>query len=283
MSSQSRKGETTMTKFSLVLILSLVSLTACVSPRSNDNSTLLMQQIAPTGKLRAAISVGPAGNQFRATIDPATNQPRGVPVDLANALGQKLGVPVQLVTYSNYVDLLEAAGRDAWDVTFLTFDQERAKVMDFGPAYFLYEFTYLVPAGSTIQSQSEVDRPGVRISVTQGPVTARNREQSLKSATLKRFKTLAELLDQVRAGNVDAAAAGRETLAGLAARLPGARVLDGSYYVESVAIAVPKGRPASLAYVSDFIETAKATGLVRQAFDSAGFKQAAVAPPALRR
>ena len=272
-----------MNKRSLMLILGLASLTACVSPQSGDRSTLQRLQIAPTGKLRAAISVGPAANQFRATIDPATKQPRGVPVDLANALGRKLGVPVQLVTYSNYPDLLEAAGHDAWDVTFLTFDQERAKVIDFGPAYFLYEFTYLVPAGSAIQSQDEVDRPGVRIAVAEGSVTARNREQSLKSATLKRFKTLAEIRDQVRAGYVDAAAAGRETLSGLANQLPGSRVLNGAYYVEGVAIAVPKGRPEPLTYVSDFIETAKATGLVRQAFDSAGFKQAAVAPPAPRR
>lgn len=272
-----------MKLFAAGLVFSMVLLTACTSPQSDNRSTLLMQEIAPTGKLRAAISVGPTGNTFRATISPTTKQPRGVPVDLASALGQKLGVPVELVTYSNYVDLLEAAGRGAWDVTFITFDEERAKVMDFGPAYFLSEFTYLVPAGSAIRNQSEVDRAGVRIAVAEGSVTARNREQSLKSATLHRFKTIAEIRDQVRAGSVDAAAAGRETLAGLATQLPGARVLEGTFNVEGVAIAVPKHHPASLAYVTEFIETAKATGFVRQAFDNAGFKDLAVAPPASRR
>lgn len=272
-----------MNPFFTGLVLSVGLLTACASPQSDNRSTLLMQQIAPTGKLRAAISVGATGNQFRATISPSTNQPRGVPVDLATALGKKLGVPVDLVSYSNYVDLLEAAARGAWDVTFITFDEDRAKVMDFGPAYFLSEFTYLVPAGSSIRNQNEVDRPGVRIAVAEGSVTARNRERSLKNATLHRFKTIAEIRDQVWAGNVDAAAAGRETLAGLAAQLPGARVLEGTFNVEGVAIAVPKHRPASLAYVTEFIETAKATGLVRQAFDNAGFKDAAVAPAASRR
>jgi len=272
-----------MKSFTTGLVLSAVLLASCALPRGDNSSAVLMQQIAPTGKLRAAISVGPTGNQFRATIDPTTNRPRGAPVDLATALGTKLGVPVELVTYSNYVDLLEAAGRGAWDVTFITFDEERAKVMDFGPAYFLSEFTYLVPAGSAIRSQGEVDRPGVRIAVAEGSVTARNREQSLKNATLHRFKTLAEIRDQVRAGKVDAAAAGRETLAGLAAQLPGARVLEGRFHVEGVAVAVPKNRPAALAYVTDFIETAKATGVVRRAFDNAGFKDAAVAPAASRR
>jgi polar amino acid transport system substrate-binding protein len=82
---------------------------------------------------------------------------------------------------------------------------------------------------------------------------------------------------------VDAVAASRETLAGLATQLPGARVLEGSFHVgEGVAVAVPKNRLAALGFVSDFIETAKATGVVRRAFDNAGFKDAVVAPAASR-
>jgi polar amino acid transport system substrate-binding protein len=205
-------------------------------------------------------------------------------VDLANALGERLGAPIEFIMYDNYVDLLEAARRGAWDVTFLAFDEERANVMDYGPAYYRTELTYLVPSGSAIYAQADVDRPGVRIAVAEGSVTARNRQQALKSATLLRFKTLAEIREQVRAGKVDAAAAGRETLAGLAAQLPGSRVLEGSFDVGGVvAVAVPKNRPAALGFVSDFIETAKATGVVRRAFDNAGFKDAVVAPAASRR
>ena len=82
---------------------------------------------------------------------------------------------------------------------------------------------------------------------------------------------------------MDAAAAGRETLVGLAPQLPGARVLEGNFHAVPVSVAVPKNRPAALAYVTDFIESAKATGVVRRAFDNAGFKDAAVAPAAPRR
>lgn len=271
-----------MSLFRAGLVLLAAGLTACASPQSDRSAAAVVQQLAPTGKVRAAILVGPTANTFRATLDPATNRPRGVAVDLATALGEKLGASVELVTYSNYVDFLEAAARGAWDVTFIPFDQERTKVMDYGPAYYFFEFTYLVPEGSAIRSQGEVDRPGVRIAVAEGSVTARNREQSLKNASLLRFKTLPEIREQVRAGKVDAAAAGRETLTGLAAQLPGARVLEGRFHVEGVAVAVPKNRPGALAYVSEFIETAKATGVVRRAFDNAGFKDAAVAPAASR-
>ena len=222
-----------MRLFKSGLVLVAAVLTACASSQNEGSSAAVRQQLAPTGKVRVAISVGPTANVFRAKVDPVTSRPQGVPVDLANALGEKLGAPVELVMYDNYVDLLEAARRGAWDVTFLPFDEERAKVMDYGPAYFLLEFTYLVPAGSAIRAHSDVDRPGIRIAVAEGSVTASNRERALKNATLVRFKTLAEIREQLRAGKVDAAAASRETLDGLATQVPGARVLEGSFHDDS--------------------------------------------------
>jgi polar amino acid transport system substrate-binding protein len=268
--------------FLLVALVAVVLTAGAVSP-DERSAAAARQQLAPTGTVRAAILVGPTANLFRATLDPATNHPRGVGVDLAQALGRQLGAPVALVAYTNYVDLLDAAGRGEWDVTFLTFDQERTKVMDYGPAYVFFEFTYLVPEGSPIRAHSDVDRPGVRVAVAEGLVTARNREQALTHATLVRFKTPAEIPEHVQAGHVDAAAAGRETLTGLATQLPGARVLEGSFRREGVAVAVPKNRPAALAYVTEFIEAAKASGVVRRALDDAGFKDVPVAPAASSR
>lgn len=262
----------------IVLLVLAAMLGACATPLSQELAAA-RQQIAPAGKLRAAISVGPTANTFRATLDPATNRPRGVAVDLAHALGSQLGLPVELVSYSNYPDLLSAAVRGDWDVTFLVFDEERAKVMDYGPAYFVFDFTYLVPDGSPIRAHSDIDRAGVRIAVAEGSVTAGNRERALKNASLVRFKTVAEIRDALRTGKVDAAAAGRETLIGIASQVPGARVLDGAFHREGVAVAIPKNRSAALAYVTEFIESAKRSGLVRRALDDAGFKDAAVAPP----
>ena len=260
----------------LVLLVALLG--GCATPLSQE-SDAARQQLAPTGKLKAAISVGPTANTFRATLDSNTHRPRGVAVDLAHALGRQLGVPVELVSYTNYPDLLRAAARGDWDVTFLVVDEERAKVIDFGPAYSLFDFTYLVPDGSPIRDLSDVDRPGVRIAVAEGSATAGNRERALKNASLVRFKTVTEIRDALRAGKVDAAAAGRDTLVGIASQVPGARVLDGAFHREGVAVAVPKSRPAALAYVTEFIESAKRSGLLRRALDDAGFKDAAVAPP----
>ena len=60
--------------------------------------------------------------------------------------------------------------------------------------------------------------------------------------------------------------------------MPGSRILDGGFLNSTTSVAVPKGKPAALAYVTDFIEEAKAAGLVRQAFDAMGLKSSQVAP-----
>lgn len=263
-------------------LLTTALLAGCASLRNDESSTAAREQLAPTGKVRVALSVGPSGNQFRAKLDRGTNRPQGVAVDLANALGEKLGAPVELIKYDNYVDLLEAGRQGTWDVTFLPFSEERAKIIDYGPAYYFLELTYIVPAGSAIRAQSDIDRPGVRVATVEKSINARILQQSLKNATLVQAKKLAEIREQVKAKKVDAAAAGRETLTDLATQLPGTRVLEGRFHAVPVSVAVPKNRPAALAYVTDFIETAKATGVVRRAFDNAGFKNAAVASAASR-
>jgi polar amino acid transport system substrate-binding protein len=264
-------------------VLVVAALVSCASPQSEKQSTATVrEQVAPTGKVRVAILVGPTAATFRATLDPETKRPRGVPVDLATALGARFALPVEQLIYSNYIDLLNAAARGEWDVTFIPFDQGRAKIMDYGPAYYFFDFTYLVPPGSAIRDHGGIDRPGIRIAVAEGSVTASNREKALKNASLVRLRTLVEIREQLRAAKVDAAAASRDTLVGLAEQVPGARVLDGRFHSEAVAVAVPKGRSSALTHASEFMESAKATGVVRRAFDNAGFKDAVVAPAGSR-
>ena len=275
---------TMLTVRSVLLSLLTTALVAgCASLQSNESSTAARQELAPTGNIRVALSVGKTSNVFRAKLDGGTNRPHGVAVDLANALGEKLGAPVEFVKYDNYPDLLEGARSGAWDVTFLPFSEERAKILDYGPAYYFLELTYLVPAGSAIQNYSDIDRPGVRIAATQKSISA-SKVKLLKNAELVQVKKLSMVREELISGKVHAAAASRQTLMSLAKKLPpGARVLEGSFYPLPVSVGVPKNRPAALTYVTDFIESAKATGVVRRAFDNAGFKDAAVASAASGR
>jgi polar amino acid transport system substrate-binding protein len=211
--------------------------------------------------------------------DAATGRARGVAVDLGAALAQKLGVPVEYVEFPSSGEITAAAERDAWDVTFMPVDAERAKSVDFAPAYYQFESTYLVPAGSSIQSIEEVDRPGVRVVGVANTTTARGAAASLKQTQIKTFRGVEELLAEVAAGRADAVALSKESLKNFAAQVPGSRILPGRFWASTVAPAVRKGRPNALAYVADFIEAAKADGTVRRALDAVGLKDAEVAPP----
>jgi len=57
-----------------------------------------------------------------------------------------------------------------------------------------------------------------------------------------------------------------------------AQIVDGGFQQTAIAIAIPKNRPNALAYVTAFLESAKASGSVRRALDKAGFPNEPVAP-----
>jgi polar amino acid transport system substrate-binding protein len=82
----------------------------------------------------------------------------------------------------------------------------------------------------------------------------------------------------LRSGRADALALSRDSLKPFLAVLPGSRIVDGGFQQTSISIAVPKERPAALAYAAAFLEEAKASGVVRKAFDKAGLQDEPVAP-----
>lgn len=236
------------------------------------------KEVAPGGVLRVGIGVGPVPSAFWATRDPASGEPRGVTVDLARAMAKDLGVPLRLVAYANSGEVTAAGPKGEWDVAFMPVDEVRARMVDFGPAYYLTQSTYLAAAGSLIRTLADVDRPGVRVAGVEGTTTARRAQRSLNNNTVKTYRTADELFEAMRTGNADAIALGRESLAGMQAKLPGSRILDGHFQATGTAVAVPKGRPAALAYASQFVEQAKKDGTVRRALDAAGLRDSPVAP-----
>jgi polar amino acid transport system substrate-binding protein len=236
------------------------------------------RELAPTGRLRVGIGVGASPSAFWTTRDPATGKPRGVTVNLGQALADRLGVPLELVVYPNSGEVTAAGPKGEWDVAFVPMDDERRKVVDFGPVYYLSTSTYMVRPGSPITSIADVDRPGVRVAGIAGTTTARTAIATLKNTKLVSFRTVEEIVAKMKAGEVDAIALGRESLRGLAPLLPGARVLDGHFHAAGTAAALPKGRPAALAYVRQFLEEGKSDGTVRRALDGAGFRDLPVAP-----
>jgi polar amino acid transport system substrate-binding protein len=240
-----------------------------------------MHELAANGRLRVGLVGAPAMSALFVVKD-AVGNPRGVPVDLGNALAQKLGVPVEFIVASNTGEVTDAVSSGAIDVSFMPVDEERKRRVDFGPAYFVIESTYLVPPDSNIKSLADVDRKGVRVIGIANTTTIRAAARSLTNTTISAVPSVGEAIELLRSGKADAFALSHDSLGPIAASWPGARILDGGFQNTGIAVAVPKNRPAALAYVTAFIEEAKASGIVRRALDAAGFPNEPVAPPAPR-
>jgi polar amino acid transport system substrate-binding protein len=217
-----------------------------------------LKQLAPTGKLRGGVVVSPAASAFFA-IRNAKGDVQGVTVDLVRAFAETLKLPLELQVFSNSGQVTDAVASAACDLAFMPQDAERAKKVDFGQAYYFISSTYLVPAGSKIQSIGEVNRPGVRIVAISNTTTARSARRTAPNASVEEVPSVDQMTAMAAAGQGDAFALSHDQQTG-------------------IAVAVPKGRPAALKLASGLLEDAKKSGLVRRALDAAGFKDAEVAP-----
>lgn len=241
----------------------------------------VLQQLAPTGKLRIAIAVAPSPSaQF--AIKDASGEYRGVAVILGRALAHKLGVPAELVAHNGSGEIQNSAADNKWDVAFLPVDEERKKFVDFGNAYHLLQSTYLVSPNAKFASVAAANAPGVRIGGVTGTATFRTSNKTAPNATHVEFAKTDAAVTALKEGQVDALAFSRESLTGLQPKIPGSRILDGGFLNSTTSIAVPKGRPAALAYATGFIEEVKASGLVRRAFDEMGLTSSQVAPAGMK-
>ncbi len=235
-------------------------------------------QLASTGTLRVGVVEAPNAGAFFITRDKSSGQLRGVTVDLGAALAQKLGLPVEYRVFPNSGECTEATASGAVDVAFMPVDDERRTKVDFGPAYYLLESTYLVTAASGVTRLADMDQPQIRIVGIANTTTIRASGRSLTHTKPIPARSVEEALEMMRGGQADALALSRDSLKPFLALLPGSRILDGGFQQTSISVAVPKGRPEALAYVAAFVEDAKANGTVRAAFDRVGLADQPVAP-----
>ena len=258
-----------------VLLLAAALLASCatvptVPPKARS-------ELAPTGKLRAAINFG---NPVLAQRDQASGEPRGVSVDLAGELARRLGVPVELVTYNSAGKVFEALKTGAWDIAFLAIDPARATEIAFTAPYVIIEGIYLVPADSPLRRIQDIDREGVRVAVGNKSAYDLYLTRTLKRAQLVRVPTSAEALDVFLKDKLEAAAGVKQPILQFAKIHPNVRVIDGRFMVIEQAMGTPKGREAGLLYLREFIEEMKASGFVARGLEKSGQGDATVAPRA---
>lgn len=262
-----------MTGKNIVAALVIV-VAGALAVHAQQSPDLRVADLVQTGKLRVALGLG---SPVLAMKDPNTGEVRGPALDLARALAKKIGVELKPVEYPRPGAILAGVKNNEWDVTFLVADPARVADADFSPPYMQSDFTYLVPTGSSKHSVADMDQPGIRIAVPRGDASDLRLTQILKHAELVRIDSIADAINMVHTGKIDAYAAPRVVLVALSTNAPGSRVLDDGFANIVWAAMVPKGNAGRIGYLSDFMKEAKTSGLVQQTIDRYGLKGIQVA------
>lgn len=240
----------------------------------------IIQAFAPTGVLRASINLG---NPILANRDAQTGEVGGVSVDLARALGELLGVPVELVVFDAAGKSVEAVTAEQADIGFFAIDPLRGQGIRFTAPYVLIEGAYLVRDASALQRNEEVDQPGTRVTVGKGSAYDLFLSRELKQATIERAPTSPAVVDTFVATASDVAAGVKQQLQADAERIAGLRLLPGRFMVIQQAMGTPTSRgEAAAAVLHAFVEERKKSGFVAAALRRHGIEGASVAPAEIR-
>ena len=255
-----------------IALLSLGGLTVLFA--AQQSSAGAFAELAPTAKLRVGINFG---NALMATRN-QDGVPGGIAVDMARELSQRVGKPMEIVAYSSARELADGAKANVWDVAFLATDPDRAEEIDFTAPYLEVESSYLVPAGSPLRTLADVDREGVRIAISERSAYDLFLTRVLKRAELVRAPNVAASVDLFFDQKLEALAGLKPLLVEASERQPGSRVLEGRFTVVEQAVGAPKGRAAASAFLREFVETAKRSGLVAQIIERNRARGVSVAP-----
>jgi polar amino acid transport system substrate-binding protein len=240
----------------------------------------IISDLAPTGVLRAGINLS---NFLLVTKVNSTGDPEGVAPDLAGEVAMRLGVSVKYVTFKSPGELADAIDKDVWDIGLIGAEPQRAETIAFTSAYAEIEATYLVPSGSRLKAIADVDSEGVRIAVTARSAYGLWLDRNIKHAELIRSDTLDSAYEEFVSAKLSALAGLRPRLLSDLGKLPGSRILDGRFMSVQQAIGTSRKNPAGAAFLRDFVEEAKASGLVAWLIERYKVRGLSVAPPAAMR
>jgi polar amino acid transport system substrate-binding protein len=219
----------------------------------------VVTELAPTGVLRAAINMG---NFLLVTGRTSAGDPEGVAPDMAREIASQLGVPVSYVPYARPGELADAAGSGVWDIGLIGAEPQRAEKIAFTPAYVEIEATYLVPAGSPLQTIADVDKRGRRVAVTARSAYGLWLEDNYKEGELLQFDNAEAALKAFDGEKLDAYAGLRPGLIDLQKARPGSRLLDGQFTAVQQAVGTARSNAAGATFLREFVEEAKKSGLV---------------------
>ena len=225
-----------------------------------DPATL--KSFAPNGTLRVGINLG---NPVLASEDAATKKLSGVTIDIANEIGKRINLPIQLIPYKSAGATVDSIKNGDLDLVFVAIDPMRGVDVSYTPAYIQIEGAYMVKSSSALKRNEEVDAAGTEIVVGKGSAYDLFLTREIKNATLLRAANSQSVIDDFMLGKGNVAAGVKQQLESDAKRYEGLRMLPGRFMVINQAIGVAKARPdfeKTTTYLSEVITQLKQSGFI---------------------
>ncbi len=260
------------------ILLPLISAAALlvISSAASAQTGQALAELAPTGKLRVVLFTLP----IVAVRDGETGQFSGVAADLGRELAAQLGVVAAFSAAKTPSDAVDQVANGHADITFLVNLSARSAQIDFGPAYIGYETTFLVPESSAIHRFNDINVPGRRIIAPEKSAISAELARAFKNVTTVDVPIAIGASDRVIEMLMNGEADGYTNLTHLLSltqrRLPGWRVVPGSYMMTTFSIAYSRDKPAGALYANQFVHEMKKNGFIHKAIERAKLKGAVV-------
>jgi polar amino acid transport system substrate-binding protein len=221
---------------------------------------------AGTGPLRVGMEMKYPPFEMR----DAKGEPAGVSVDLAKALGEQLGRPVEFsdIPYSGLIPALKTGQIDLV-ISSMTATDERRQSIDFSEPYLRTGLCLLVAKSSDIQSAADLDRPGRKVAVMKATTGHLWAMDNLKQATPLVLGEESAAALEVSQGKADAFIYDQmSTLRNSLKYQDSTRAILTPFKQEGWAVALAKGNDDLRGKVNAFLESYRKNG----GFDRLGDK-----------
>ncbi|MBD1548686.1 transporter substrate-binding domain-containing protein [Roseibium aggregatum] len=238
-------------------------------PIESQIDSQIVRELAPHGRLRVGVNMA---NALLVTGRAENGDPAGVSPDMGRAIADRLGVPVEYVPYPSPGLVADGVEAHEWDIANIGAEPQRAEKISFTPAYAEIEATYLVAEGSSIRTPEEADRPGHRIAYKARSAYGLWLERNISEAELVAVPPDEDALAYFLEHRLEVLAGLRPRLTRDVETLSGYRMLDGQFMSVQQAIGTARENTVAAAWLTEFVQEAKACGVVAGFIERHGVK-----------
>src|SRR5581483_2921169 len=174
--------------------------------------------LAPKGMLRVGVYFGSPTSKV---TDSKTGESHGLSFDLGQELAKRLNVPFEEVAYQRISEVLEGMKAGDVDFTISNSTPARATIVTFSQTVLTVELGYLVTATSPITTIADIQKPGIRVGVTQGSTSQATLPKLLPNAIIVPAQNYKRGIEMLERGEIDTYISNKPTLFEMADQMTG--------------------------------------------------------------